>query len=334
MTLESCRFLAEARCSGLVPGRVLSLGRQSLWVSPERLVELLDKVFPGALPSERRQWWAALEPPSGRFEAFLRLLGASTVEAADASAYEGADLLHDFNHPIPSEWEERYDLVLDGGTLEHVFNLPVALANCMRLLRVGGRLLLYTPANNYCGHGFYQFSPELFFRVFTEENGFALERLHATVDTAGFSRLLGVKYAFPVTGKRYAVTDPRRAGERVLLVNCKPVLLFVQARRTHAVQPLQKPPQQSDYLSQWAAGRPCEPLAQSPRGQAVSLRLVQLLGERFCRETLPRLAWWLDPLRRWRFFRRLSFANRHFYRPVTHGPHRSSCPETFKAPDP
>jgi hypothetical protein len=334
MTLESCRFLVEARCSGLVPGRVLTLGRQSLWVCPERLVELLDKVFPGASPPERQQWRAALEPPARRFETFLRLLGASTVEAADASAYEGADRLHDFNHPIPPEWEQQYDLVLDGGTLEHIFNLPVALANCMRLLRVGGRLLLYTPANNYCGHGFYQFSPELFFRVFTEENGFTLERLHAGVDTAGFSRLFGVKYAFPITGKRYAVTDPRRAGERVLLVNCKPVLLFVQARRTHAVQPFQKPPQQSDYLSQWAAGRPPEPLAQSPRGQAVSQRLVHRLGERFCRETLPRLAGWLDPLRRWRFFRRLSFANCRFYQPVTPGSAPSPDPETIKAPDP
>lgn len=328
MTLESCRFLVEACQAGLVPGRVLTLGRQSLWVGPERLVELLGMVFPGALPAEGPRWLAALNPLPRRFETFLRLLGASTVEAADASAYEGAELLHDFNQPVPGDWEQRYDLVLDGGTLEHVFNVPVALANCMRLLRVGGRLLLFTPANNYCGHGFYQFSPELFFRVFTEENGFELERLQAVVDTAGFSCLLGVKYAFPITGRRYAVMDPRRVGERVLLVHPEPVLLFVQARRTRAVEPFQTMPQQSDYKSQWEAGVPPQPLEQSPRAQALSERLVGWLGETFCRETLPRLAWLFDPLRRWRYFRRLSFTNRRFYQPVGTAEPRPPAPET------
>ena len=32
-------------------------------------------------------------------------------------------------------------------------------------------LLMSSPANGQCGHGFYQFSPELFYRLF-EANGF------------------------------------------------------------------------------------------------------------------------------------------------------------------
>jgi len=316
MTLQTCRFLVEACLDGGAPGPVLTLGRQSLWVSPERLIGLLGAVFPRADEPSRQQWRETLTPAPRRFEAFLRLLGASTIEAADASGYEGAELIHDFNHPLPAVWEQRYDWVLDGGTLEHVFNFPVALANCMRLVRENGRLFLFTPANNYCGHGFYQFSPELFFRVFRPENGFELERLEAVVDTAGFSRVLGVKYAFPITGRRYAVTNPERVGERVLLVNRLPTLLFVQARRIRAVEPLRQPPQQSDYVRQWTTGAPPQPLAQTPRGRALGEKLLSLLGEHFCREMLPRLAWILDPLRRRRFFRRLSFANRRFYHPV------------------
>lgn len=316
MTLQSCRFLVEALKDGDIPRRVLTLGRQSLWVSPERLVGLLGAVFPRVDDPTRQQWGEALAPAGHRLETFLRLLGAKTVEAVDASGYEGAELIHDFNHPLPAVWEQRYDWVLDGGTLEHVFNFPVALANCMRLVRENGRLFLFTPANNYCGHGFYQFSPELFFRVFRPENGFELERLEAVVDTAGFSRVLGVKYAFPITGRRYAVTDPDQVGERVLLVNRLPTLLFVQARRVRAVEPLCQPPQQSDYVRQWATGAPPQPLAQTPRGRALGEKLLSLFGEHFCREMLPRLAWFLDPLRRRRFFRRLSFANRRFYRPA------------------
>ena len=63
----------------------------------------------------------------------------------------------------------QFDVVYDGGTLEHVFNFPVALRNAMELLRPGGRLFtIHTCANNLCGHGFYQFSRELFYRTLSQ----------------------------------------------------------------------------------------------------------------------------------------------------------------------
>lgn len=316
MTLQSCRFLVEACRAGAVPGRVLTLGRQSLWVSPERLSDLLLEAGLTPEAGAREHWSAALASARDRLEVFLTLLGATSVQAADASAYEGAELIHDFNYPIPAALEQQFDWIVDGGTLEHIFNFPTALRNCMRMLRVGGRLFLFTPANNYCGHGFYQFSPELFYRVLAPEYGFEVERLQAVVDTAGFSRVLGVKYAFPITGPRYTVADPAQVKDRVLLVNAEPVLLFVQAHRTRLVDPLRTAPQQSDYVGHWTAGKAPEPLQQTARGARLVAWMTRRLGERFCRETLPRLAWWLDPLRKRRFFRQLSFANRHHFRPA------------------
>ena len=38
----------------------------------------------------------------------------------------------------------------------------------------GGVLYIATPANNHCGHGFYQFSPELFFSLLSPKNGFEI----------------------------------------------------------------------------------------------------------------------------------------------------------------
>ena len=191
MTIESCRFLGEACRAGATFGRVLTLGRQSLWVSPERLVELAREA--GVITDTARATKAlnVLVNSERRFEAYLRLLGATEVLALDASPYEGAEVIHDLNHPVPPALVGQFDLLVDGGTLEHVFHFPNAIANCMRMLRTGGRLMLFTPGNNYLGHGFYQFSPELFFRVLSPENGFQVERLHAMVDTAGFSRLFG-----------------------------------------------------------------------------------------------------------------------------------------------
>ena len=84
--------------------------------------------------------------------------------------YESAKHLHDMNEGIPGDFKEKYTAVLDAGSLEHIFNFPVAIKNRMDMVNVSGHYLAITPANNFCGHGFYQFSPELYFSVLTREN--------------------------------------------------------------------------------------------------------------------------------------------------------------------
>jgi len=75
-------------------------------------------------------------------------LGAATVDSLDYSAYEGAALIHDMNLPWPSGSPPRqYDLVHDGGTLEHVFHLPQALSNAMSLVKPGGLFAGVSPCD-------------------------------------------------------------------------------------------------------------------------------------------------------------------------------------------
>ena len=40
------------------------------------------------------------------------------------------------------------------------------------LCKNGGTIIHSLPSNNNCGHGFWQFSPELFFSLYNEKNGF------------------------------------------------------------------------------------------------------------------------------------------------------------------
>ena len=51
-------------------------------------------------------------------------------------------------------------------------NIPLALNNCSKLCRPGGQIIHILPANNFCGHGFWQFTPELFFSLYSEANGY------------------------------------------------------------------------------------------------------------------------------------------------------------------
>ncbi|MCA1572803.1 MAG: hypothetical protein LC798_21415 [Chloroflexi bacterium] len=43
-------------------------------------------------------------------------------------------------------------MVLDGGTLEHVFDYPTALRGALDAVRLGGHFIAVTPANGWCGH--------------------------------------------------------------------------------------------------------------------------------------------------------------------------------------
>ena len=94
---------------------------------------------------------------------FFKMLGFDTISALDVSDYEGADYIFNLNKPVPDSMHARFDFIYDGGTLEHVFNTPMALENGVKMLKSGGVIFHHLPMNNQVNHGFYQFSPTLFF---------------------------------------------------------------------------------------------------------------------------------------------------------------------------
>src|SRR5690242_87594 len=199
LDIHSVQFLLRAHKQGVHFGKVLTVGRLRLDVFPEKVRQLLQE---HSLPCEP---FEETVPACEFAEEFFRCLGATQVDTLDASNYEGATLVHDLNRPISPEWKGRYDVVCDGGTLEHVFNFPVALQNCMELVRVGGHLFIDSPANNFFGHGFYQFSPELFYSALSEENGYAVTEM--IVHPAG------------PQATWYRVANPKTIGSRVELIS-------------------------------------------------------------------------------------------------------------------
>lgn len=192
----------------------------------------------------------------------FRAMGANEVETLDVSAFEGATIVHDLNQPLPQALHGRFDAVVDGGTLEHVFNVPVAMKNAMDAVAPGGRFYASLPANNYCGHGFYQFSAEFFYRVFSPQNGFTLEKL-----------LVGRAWAHGrwLDGPAFDVTDPNVMRERVNIGGEGGLLFLVQARKDTGAQVFAKWPQQSDYSAQWADAGGGDARATRPAASVVGL---------------------------------------------------------------
>ncbi len=108
---------------------------------------------------------------------FFHWLGFDDVKALDYSDYEGAELLADLNQPVEIDVTGKYDLVYNGGTLEHVYNVPQAMINIGSLLTDDGVVIHDGPAANFSNHGFYTFSPT-FFDDYYKSNGYDVEELY------------------------------------------------------------------------------------------------------------------------------------------------------------
>ena len=110
------------------------------------------------------------------------------------------------------------------------------------MIEVGGFYIGVTPANNFMGHGFYQFSPELYFRVFSPANGFITESINIFEDVPN--------------AQWVKLTDPDILGKRVEMVNSRPAYIAIQARKISNKDVFREYPQQSDYSAIWKQTEP------------------------------------------------------------------------------
>lgn len=261
--VQGLRFLLGAHRRGVRFQQTAMIGRQELFVDPVSLRRMLDA---SGISQDPAVAGRILTEGNGFAEPLLKLLGAERICSLDASPYEGASVVHDMNLPVPEDLKHSFSLVVDAGTLEHIFNFPTAIKSCMEMVVEGGHLLLMTPANNFTGHGFYQFSPELFFRIFSDSNGFEVERA-IVCETAP-------------TAPWYEVMDPARAGRRVELTTTRPTYLMVQARRVRLRPVLTEVPQQSDYTALWKENQVKTPSRPAGRVPPLTERLVRGVARR------------------------------------------------------
>ena len=97
-------------------------------------------------------------------EIFFKSLGFEDVISVDLSSYQEASCKHDLNIPgLSKKLNAPVDFIIEAGTAEHIFHLPNYLENICESLSDGGVVVHLIPSQGYLDHGFYQFSPTVFF---------------------------------------------------------------------------------------------------------------------------------------------------------------------------
>jgi len=242
LSRPALRFLTRTARRQPFHGTWLTLGRQCVYATFTDLVQVCreEGVRPAELPpgcsvsSNIPSWQGTWHERNTSDVAVLRTLGAAEVLALDYADFEGAELVHDLNLPVPPAWQERFDGILDGGTLEHIFDVPAALGNVVRMLRVGGRVIHINPCNNFANHGFYQFSPTLLADYY-HANDLADVQVFVAEETMTYDQ---------VTSWELFEFDLRR--QPVLMTSRRRLLLVVVAEKT-AASTADRTPVQSYY---------------------------------------------------------------------------------------
>lgn len=183
----------------------------------------------------------AMSDDTGFAEPFFEFIGYPAMQSMDMSNYEGCNLVHDLNESPTDDLRGRFDVIIDGGTIEHVFNTPQALDTVFHMLRNDGVFISINGMTGWAGHGFYQFSPELVWRYWHEARGCEVIRCLALPENPEFQTRDVTDTG--KTGRRYRGRDmPGRW------------YLYYVIRKTPDANPAERitNTQQSDYAVKWS----------------------------------------------------------------------------------
>jgi SAM-dependent methyltransferase len=220
-----------------IAGKVLTLGQQSVYGTVPQVENIFRRrgvamkpLAPGfdtsnKIPAWKGTWWDR----NTNAQTVLTLMGAKEVVVTDVSDYEGATLLLDLNNPVARDLDQQFDVILDIGTIEHIYDVPAALENLSRMLKVGGQLILILPASNAIDHGFYCFSPTLLYDYF-KANGFDNFDCYLRAGRSGFLPSRSRLYKYNRVGAEYILSGWKGGVEMAFF-----------ATRTRVVEKITKP---------------------------------------------------------------------------------------------
>jgi len=285
------RLIAREHRRRPFTGSVLQLGRQRFLTDYDGARRALEAegVKPMPLPSDLllhgvRPGGLADDSPDHITDiAFFAMLGLTEVKALDFSLVDNPEFHVDLNDPVPPELHGQFDLIVDGGSFDHLFDLKQAFINVAQMLKPGGRIIQWNAASNYVEYGAYcSFSPSLYLDYY-EGNGFT-----------NCQSFVAVRRRFGA--EEWELFQYERAGNsETPFLDPRPVIAFVWAEKTES-STVDKVPTQGHWHDSPPA--PPEPTATPP----VSLRTRGSL----LRRRHPRLM--AGPLVLWRILQTLRAA--------------------------
>jgi SAM-dependent methyltransferase len=176
--------LLHLQARGLLrPGaaRLLDVGPQNIYFATEAQIRAFvrhqgQKVSDARLETEIARLVRQSTPREGEHFTFLSEIcdltpiAYASIDVAPALKTTALDLNFD---RLPERMRGVFDLVLNFGTTEHVFNQWNSFAQIHEAAKPGGVIYCQLPASGYLDHGYFCYTP-VFFRDLAKANGYEI----------------------------------------------------------------------------------------------------------------------------------------------------------------
>ncbi|MEO5358383.1 MAG: class I SAM-dependent methyltransferase [Nitrospirae bacterium YQR-1] len=159
-----------------ITGQFLAIGRSTVYTPKNVLTDLFNKY---KIPTETLQSIYSSNKyidnstrrSTGEItdDALIASFSGCQYNCLDISGYEGADIIHDMNTPIPQDYHGKYDFIYNGGCMDNMFDPVTCIKNTAKMLSPNGRIVHAESATAMAGY-YLTFSPEWFFSYYAINN--------------------------------------------------------------------------------------------------------------------------------------------------------------------
>ena len=152
-----------------IKGTVVTIGRQSVALTRDEANKLLIQEGVPIRDARLVEVDEATVGSSGlnfiSDRSFFSMFSEAKVLSLDVSAYEGADIVHDLNTPLPSHLRSMADFIYNGSCLDNLFDPASAIKAMSQMLRPCGRIIHAEHGSPIQG-ALICYSPEWFFNFY------------------------------------------------------------------------------------------------------------------------------------------------------------------------
>lgn len=146
-------FLLHEHAYRPIEGEVLAIGRQHIGLTAVEITNMIERY---GIPLRSQNFEIDnnnLHKVDGNESvsdvSFFRSFSEATYLTADISAYEGAEFIFDICGEVPSDLVGRFDFIIDGRSLDNVFDPVRMISNMAKMLKPGGRLFVFAWSNSF-----------------------------------------------------------------------------------------------------------------------------------------------------------------------------------------
>lgn len=183
LTITSLKYILQKKKKYGFSGPVLTLGNQDIYATGEDIRKWAEEYNIELNNPGKTLYSTSSDVPKINKEAsqyihaktFFEFLGISEENYYDIDKFpfDKPRIIHDLQDPINPKFHDFFNLIIDAGTMEHIFDVRAVMENLAKMTKIGGYVLQFIPAQNFLNHGFYQFSPTFFYDFYTS-NGFEI----------------------------------------------------------------------------------------------------------------------------------------------------------------